>query len=797
MTKASTSPLSITRYARPKNHVKSNRVGISSSPTLLSSSGLRHHQASTTTILVIRAGRNTHRPKFDAPSGLDRPEGLEQPDLGQLDLGESVMEGFGFYTLVVQTSRASCFPLASFISSLGPQSSGLVISSSSLCLGLVISSLSPRSSPPRYFLLESSSFCPRYVFLESSFPWPCYLFFEPLCCLGLVFSSSSPRFPSLVISSSSLYPSVLVISSLSPLVVLDFCMGGPPVGDWSSSDYSVPSSPPYTTRQLPQKIRGKMPRRNKVSSSGETTFPSPAMVSSEALAVISGTGSSLTEDAVRKLAIDIALPGEYDWVVPSPNQSANNPPPGYLTVYSTQLTLGLRFPFHDPLIQVFNRLGIPPSQLLPNSYRLIVGFLLCAQLYEFDPSVENFLGVFSPKITSGECFFYLSPRPGLTFIRDEPSSHGAWKSKYFFLKKEGWQVPLSWGTSLNTLPSLNLGEIKRRMKDAGLVDHEFSAKTLLEDELLVVAGLHPAPDTYEGPLDRFSRLRIMMNRAAVRKFIPEDVPTIPTSSGLRPVLPDDLPDDLVPPVGTPSSHAPCWYSLVLTASFEPLPVPQVNPCPFPQGTPIIEVGTYEENTPSQTPSDLPPMSPLPPPVEALSSSLKRPRLEETPSEGTHRSYEETPGLIFPTPVLTPRLDLRAGSSNMCQATHHSDVETLSLRSMQEKYMVLMKNWEALRKELADTRARMDCLQNQYRDDGAPSREREAKLVDELEALRVQIVEKDGQVAALTLENEVVRASTVQAYTRRREEGASSAVAALKNSHEYAVELSRHGFFLLH
>ncbi|KAK4416752.1 hypothetical protein Salat_2500700 [Sesamum alatum] len=104
------------------------------------------------------------------------------------------------------------------------------------------------------------------------------------------------------------------------------------------------------------------------------------------------------------------------------------------------------------------------------------------------------------------------------------------------------------------------------------------------------------------------------------------------------------------------------------------------------------------------------------------------------------------------------MDPRASSFNMRQAIHHSDVETLS-------------------------------LQLDARDDGARSRERETKLVDEREALQVQIVEKDGQVAALTLENEVVRASTVQAYTRGREEGASSAVAAFKNSHEYVVELS--------
>ncbi|KAK4429153.1 hypothetical protein Salat_1215500 [Sesamum alatum] len=112
-------------------------------------------------------------------------------------------------------------------------------------------------------------------------------------------------------------------------------MGGSPVGDWSSSDYSVPSSPPYTTRKLPLKIRRKMPRKHKISSSGEVASPSSAMASSEALAVISGTTSSMTEEVVKKLVADIALPEEYNWVLPSSTQSANNPSAGYLTVYAS------------------------------------------------------------------------------------------------------------------------------------------------------------------------------------------------------------------------------------------------------------------------------------------------------------------------------------------------------------------------------------------------------------------------------------------------------------------------------
>ncbi|KAK4421768.1 hypothetical protein Salat_2127400 [Sesamum alatum] len=71
------------------------------------------------------------------------------------------------------------------------------------------------------------------------------------------------------------------------------------------------------------------------------------------------------------------------------------------------------------------------------------------------------------------------------------------------------------------------------MIDVGLVSHEFKAKAILEEELLIVAGIHPAPDRYEGPLDAYSRLRIMMNRAAVCKFIPDDVLAIPHSPSNR------------------------------------------------------------------------------------------------------------------------------------------------------------------------------------------------------------------------------------------------------------------------
>ncbi|KAK4439271.1 hypothetical protein Salat_0262000 [Sesamum alatum] len=112
--------------------------------------------------------------------------------------------------------------------------------------------------------------------------------------------------------------------------------------------------------------------------------------------------------------------------------------------------------------------------------------------------------------------------------------------------------------------------------------------------------------------------------------------------------------------------------------------------------------------------------------------------------------------------------------------------------MIEKYAALMKNLEDTRRDLREVRSSMDVLKGQYEQDGARSREREAKLRNELEVLRNQFVDKDGQIALLSMENEVVKTSTMQAYTRGREEGAVSPVALFKDSREYATEVCLQG-----
>ncbi|KAK4417201.1 hypothetical protein Salat_2545700 [Sesamum alatum] len=77
------------------------------------------------------------------------------------------------------------------------------------------------------------------------------------------------------------------------------------------------------------------------------------------------------------------------------------------------------------------------------------------------------------------------------------------------------------------------------------------------------------------------------------------------------------------------------------------------------------------------------------------------------------------------------------------------------------------------------------------EEGARARETEAKFREEIEALRNQLVEKEGQIVTLTIENEVVKASIVQ-DTRGREEGVVSGMTLYKESSEFETEVLHQG-----
>ncbi|KAK4423575.1 hypothetical protein Salat_1940300 [Sesamum alatum] len=283
------------------------------------------------------------------------------------------------------------------------------------------------------------------------------------------------------------------------------------------------------------------------------------------------------------------------------------------------------------------------------------------------------------------------------------------------------------------------------MVDMGLIAHGFNAKAILEEELLIVAGIHPAPDPYKGPLDPVTRFQTMMNRAAVRKFIPEDVPAIPLSPEARSAS--------ATPSDPPSSSRP--------RSITP-PTVQSYSAAYPQGTPIIDVVTSpEETVPLSTP---PSASPIPPPVELTPSSQGKPHLGESsvPPSSPPPVGVASGSFVFPAPVLTPRLNPAAGVFNQVRTVNRSDVESLSTRSMMglghfilaqtsttpaaitamlEKYEAMRKELEAIRLELQEVRTNLVVCQRRLDEEKSQSVEKENKIRAEVEIFRAQVVEK--------------------------------------------------------
>ncbi|KAK4433231.1 hypothetical protein Salat_1085400 [Sesamum alatum] len=118
-----------------------------------------------------------------------------------------------------------------------------------------------------------------------------------------------------------------------------------------------------------------MTRRTKASSSKEASSSSANEISADGFAALSSLPPKMSAKSIVKTINLLGLPEGFEIVTPIEYQRANNPSPGCLTVYAAQCVCGLRFPLHPFLVDLLVVLGIPPSQLNTNSYRLMVGFL--------------------------------------------------------------------------------------------------------------------------------------------------------------------------------------------------------------------------------------------------------------------------------------------------------------------------------------------------------------------------------------------------------------------------------------
>ncbi|KAL2541217.1 Uncharacterized protein Adt_02195 [Abeliophyllum distichum] len=175
-----------------------------------------------------------------------------------------------------------------------------------------------------------------------------------------------------------------------------------------------------------------------------------------------------------------SVPGEIEFIVPGPNDRADEPPLGCVALNQALLATGLRLPFPRIVRKFLREWGIAPTQLCPNGWRILLGFLILWDQFWFPrPSVGEFNSLYSFKSDgrrSGWWYASVKPRTGGSVVTQTPDSIKNWKQFWFYVR--GY-------TSHEPTP-----EFVERARQVRAVDENFrSSSVLITEENLASARL--------------------------------------------------------------------------------------------------------------------------------------------------------------------------------------------------------------------------------------------------------------------------------------------------------------------
>ncbi|KAL2461837.1 Uncharacterized protein Adt_45257 [Abeliophyllum distichum] len=175
-----------------------------------------------------------------------------------------------------------------------------------------------------------------------------------------------------------------------------------------------------------------------------------------------------------------SVPPEIEFIVPGPNDRADDPPLGCVALNQAVLAAGLRLPFPRIVRKFLREWGIAPTQLCPNGWRILLGFLILWDQFGFPrPSVGEFNSLYSFKSDgrrSGWWYASVKPRTGGSVVTQTPDSIKNWKQFWFFVR--GY-------TSHEPAP-----EFVERARQVRAVDESFrSSSVLITEENLTSARL--------------------------------------------------------------------------------------------------------------------------------------------------------------------------------------------------------------------------------------------------------------------------------------------------------------------
>jgi hypothetical protein len=98
-----------------------------------------------------------------------------------------------------------------------------------------------------------------------------------------------------------------------------------------------------------------------------------------------------TQGSLDALCRKYGVLEQYSAVLPAAHQRAcSPPPPGAVCVYAPALEAGMRVPLHAFFCEVLAHFGVAPSQITPNGWRAMAGFVVLSHSAGVAPSLPVF-----------------------------------------------------------------------------------------------------------------------------------------------------------------------------------------------------------------------------------------------------------------------------------------------------------------------------------------------------------------------------------------------------------------------
>ncbi|KAL2505961.1 Uncharacterized protein Adt_21582 [Abeliophyllum distichum] len=108
--------------------------------------------------------------------------------------------------------------------------------------------------------------------------------------------------------------------------------------------------------------------------------------------------SEVSEGQLREWHQMYRIPDDIEFVVPGPDDRADDPPLGTVALNQAILAAGLRLPFPRVVRKFLREWGIAPTQLCPNGWRILIGLLVLWDQLGFPrPSIGDFHSLYSFK----------------------------------------------------------------------------------------------------------------------------------------------------------------------------------------------------------------------------------------------------------------------------------------------------------------------------------------------------------------------------------------------------------------